>query len=430
MRIGWALLSLAILPCGPSAQAGAPEPFSDDLFLDWGGLRSALLEDGIDFRVGYTSETATNPRGGDQELWRYADQWTFAATLDLKKLLGLDQAQLRIAITDRNGRNLSADAHLDDLQQVQEIYGNNETWYWTQFWYEQKYLGGKLDWKIGRLTEGEDFAAFSCEFMNFTFCGAAPGNIVGSNWYNWPVSQWATRVKVTTSFGYLQLGAFEVNPSYLLTRYALDLGDPPAATGVLAPLEIGWLPTFGNRLDGSYKFGAWYNSSNAPDVVENAEGQPLAIQGGEPLMRHGQYGAYFNFLQRLAGPMTGDSKQGVKVFLNGVYADRRTSTIDGQIAAGVLYTGTFTSRPDDEVGLAIGRTHVNSRVTDVETLENAVGRGAVGVQSAEYVGELFYKVQATAWFNLRPSIQYIHDLGGLAKNADDLILGLRLSVHF
>jgi porin len=431
MRVLWALLSLGILVCRPTAQAGAPQSFSDDLLLDWQGLRNALREDGIDFRVGYTSETATNVKGGDEELWRYADQWTFAATLDLKRLLGLDQAQFRIAITDRNGHNLSTDAHLDDLQQVQEVYGNNETWYWTQFWYDQEYFDGRLDWKIGRLTEGEDFAVFSCEFMNFTFCGAAPGNIAGNYWYNWPVSQWATRVKVNlTSVGYLQVGAFEVNPNYLLTRYALDLGDPPGASGILAPFEIGWLPTFGAGLDGSYKVGAWYNSSKAPDVVENTNGQPLAIEGGVPLMRHGEYGAYFNFLQRLTGPWSGDRTRGVRVFLNGVYADRRTSTLDNQMAAGLLYVGPFASRPDDEAGVAIGRTHVNTRVADVETLENAVGRGSVGVQGAESVGELFYKVHATGWLALRPDIQYVHDPGGVAKDAGDLIVGLRLSINF
>jgi porin len=48
-------------------------------------------------------------------------------------------------------------------------------------------------------------------------------------------------------------------------------------------LEIGWLPTFGGEFDGSYKFGGWYNSSSAPDVVENTNGRPLAIAGGEPL---------------------------------------------------------------------------------------------------------------------------------------------------
>jgi porin len=429
MPIKWALLSLIILACGATAEAGAPEPFSDDFFLDWNELRSGLREGGIDLRVGYTSETATNVQGGDKELWRYADQWTFAATFDLTRLLAIDQAQFRIAITDRNGRDLSADAHLDDLQQVQEVYGNNETWYWTQFWYDQQYLDGKLDWKIGRLTEGEDFAAFSCEFLNFTFCGAAPGNIAGSFWYNWPVSQWATRLKVDVAgFGYVQVGAFEVNPDYLMTRYALDLADPPRATGVLAPLEIGWLPTFG-RFEGSYKIGAWYNSSKAPDVVENTNGRPLALDGGLPLIRHGEYGGYFNFLQRLTDAFTGDSTRGVRVFLNGVYADRRTSTLDSQIAAGALYTGPSTSRPDDEVGLAIGRTHVNSRVGDVETLENVMGRGPVGVQNSEYVGELFYKVQATRCLALRPDVQYVHDPGGIAKNTNDLVVGVRVSVH-
>jgi porin len=59
-----------------------------------------------------------------------------------------------------------------------------------------------------------------------------------------------------TGFGYIQLGAFEVDPSYLLTRYALDIGSPPGATGVLVPFEVGWLPTFFSHLDGSYKFGA------------------------------------------------------------------------------------------------------------------------------------------------------------------------------
>jgi len=62
--------------------------------LDWDGLRSYLLEKGIDFRFGYVSETSTNVQGGDKELWRYADQWTFSTTLDLQKLLGLNQSSV------------------------------------------------------------------------------------------------------------------------------------------------------------------------------------------------------------------------------------------------------------------------------------------------------------------------------------------------
>jgi porin len=430
-KMRFALIPSALIAWCTAAQAGAPQTFSDDLALDWDGIRSDLLEKGIDFRVGYVSETATNAQGGDKELWRYSDQWTFAATLDLQKILGLNQAQFKITITDRNGRNLSADANLDSLQQLQEIYGRGQTWRWTQFFYDQKYLDGLLDWKVGRLDEGEDFAAFSCEFMNLTFCGSAPGNIVGSYWYNWPVSQWATRLKASfNGFGYVQLGAYEVNPRYLLTQNALNLGEPGGASGALVPFEVGWQPAFGGRLNGSYKFGAWYNSSRAPDVVENTFGRPLAIDGGQPLMHSGQYGAYVNFLQRLTAPPVDGSKRGVSVFFNETFADRRTSTLDNQIAAGVFYTGPFVSRPADEVGFGIGRTHVNSRIAAVEEVQDATGPTPVAVQRSEYVGEIFYSVHATSWLELRPNIQYVHQPGGITQNTDDVIVGLRLSVNF
>ena len=414
-----------MMTCSAAAWAGAPQPFSDDLTLDWDGIRSGWLDKGVDVRIGYISETATNVQGGNQELVRYTDQINFSAKLDLEKLLGLPQATFKLAITDRNGDNLSDDAHLQSLQQVQELYGRDQTWRWTQFWYQQKYLDGLVTWKVGRITEGEDFAAFSCEFMNLTFCGAPPGNIVGSYWYNWPVSQWATEVKLSLkNIGYVQVGAFDVNSNYLLNKYSMDLWRPGSSSGVLVPLEFGWLPTLGSGLAGSYKLGGWYNSSTAPDVAENVYGQPLSINGGPPLMRHGQYGAYANFLQQLTGAA---SNRGLNVFFNATYADRRTSTQDNQLAAGLLYKGPFALRPADTLGFAIGRTHVNSRIADMETLVNDSKPGSVGVQGYEYVTELFYGVQLNRWLELRPNVQYVAQPGGIARNTSDVIVGLKLS---
>jgi porin len=427
--IARAVFCLAALTAGSAAWAGAQQPFSDDLFLDWDGIRSALYAEGVDFRLGYVSETATNAQGGGKELWRYTDQWTFAAKFDLDKLFGLKDAQFKITITDRDGQNLSQD--IGTLQLVQEVYGRGQTWRWTQFYYDQKYLDGHIDWKVGRIPEGEDFAAFSCQFQNLTFCGSPIGNLVGNYWYNWPVSQWATRVKGTiTGFGYVQLGAYEVNPSYLLTRYALDLGSPPGAAGVLVPFEVGWQPTFGAGLAGTYKFGGWYNSSTEPDVVDNTEGLPLAIGGGTPLMRHGAYGAYVNFLQRITSAPYAGSNQGLSLFFNVTYADRRTATLDNQYALGLFYTGPFASRPADEVGFAVGRTHVNSRVTNVETQQNDVGLGPVGVQSAEWVSELYYNVHPAPWIDIRPNLQYIRNPNGIVQNEHDLIAGLKLAINF
>lgn len=412
-----------------TARAGAPQPFSPQLILDWADVRELLREQGIDFRIGYVSETATNLQGGDQQLWRYTDQWTFWTRLDLEKLFGVPRAEFNVIITDRNGHDLSADAHLDSLQQVQELYGRGQTWRWTEFWFGQRYRHDSLDWKIGRMPVGNDFAAFSCEFMNLTFCGSQPGNVAGSYWYNWPVSLWATRVKSTRQgFGYVELGAYAINPSFLLTRNAMSLGNPSGTTGVLVPLEIAWLPTF-RGLAGSYKVGGWYSSAEAPDVVDNTASEPLAIDGGTPLMHHGQYGAYFNFQQRLTAPHGADSPRGLSLFVNATYADRRTSTLDSQVALGILYTGPLASRPQDELGLAAGETHVNSRVATVERLEDEEGYGPVSVQTSEWVGEVFYNLNVAGWLDLRPNFQYVAQPGGVAGRRSDVIAGIRVAMN-
>lgn len=429
MKVKRRLIVAPLLLFCATARAGAPQPFSPALYLDWSDLRELLREQGIDFRIGYVSETATNLQGGEQQLWRYTDQWTFWTRLDLEKLFGVPRAQFNVIITDRNGRNLSDDAHLDSLQQVQELYGRGQTWRWTEFYYEQTYWHGGLDWKVGRMPEGDDFAAFSCEFMNLTFCGAAPGNLVGSYWYNWPVSQWATRVKATWQrFGYVELGAYQINPSFLLTRNGMNLGNPSGTTGVLAPLEIAWLPSFGG-LAGSYKVGGWYNSDKAPDVADNTAGEPLAIDGGTLLVHHGQYGAYVNFEQRLTAPGGARSERGLTVFADAAYADRRTSTLDSQISVGLLYTGLTASRPQDELGLAAGETHVNSRVAAVERLQNEEGYGPVPVQTSEWVGEIYYNVHLAGWLDLRPNFQYVAQPGGVAGRRSDVISGIRVAMN-
>jgi porin len=149
---------------------------------DWGGARTRLYQRGVDFQLGYTVELAYNARGGDSHLLDHADQFNFGATFDLQKLLGWHGSKVQVTITDRNGDNLSADANLGTLMQVQEIFGRGNVFRWTQLWYEQAFFDDKLDVKLGRMGVGEDFMPFSCYFQNLSFCGSLPGNIV-STWF-------------------------------------------------------------------------------------------------------------------------------------------------------------------------------------------------------------------------------------------------------
>ena len=330
--------SLAARPAGAaddSTPAASPpaEP-SPWLFGDWNGERTRLKDKGIDFQFGYTSEIAYNATGGFRNATEYTDQYVAGVTLDLDRLLGLPSAQFQMTFTQRTGRNLADDAGLGTFQLVQEVFGRGQTTRLTDFWYKQEFLGGLIDWKIGRMGVGEDFAAFSCDFQNLTFCGSDPGNIVGNYIYNWPISQWATRVKVRLDgFGYAQVGVYDVNEKYLGVSQALLPVFYSGSTGALIPAELGWLPTFGNGLQGSYKFGVWYDTSRADDVVNDDNGNPFDISGLPPASHRGRYGAYINFQQDLTDRL--------KIFLNAVVADKSTSSLDRQIAAGLTYTGLF-----------------------------------------------------------------------------------------
>src|SRR5438128_1361265 len=99
-----------------------------------------------------------------------------------------------------------------------------------------------LDLRIGRVSPGQDFASFSCDFQNLTFCGSQPGNVRGEYWFNWPVSQWGARIKYAPDERmYLQLGAYQVNPRYADDAWARDNelypNNPFGTTGALIPLE-------------------------------------------------------------------------------------------------------------------------------------------------------------------------------------------------
>lgn len=388
------------------------------LFGDWDGERTRLQEMGIDFQFGYTSEIATNPVGGIDHKTRYTDQYAAGVTFDLDRLLDIPAAQFQITFTQRIGRNLSADAGLDTLQQVQEVFGRGQTIRLTEFWYDQKFADGLIDWKIGRMPFGGDFASFACDFQNLTFCGANPGNLVGDYIYNWPISQWATRVKVNLEgFGYVQAGVYDANTKYLGVDDQVLPVFFSGSTGAIIPVEVAWLPKFGDEaLPGSYKIGGWYDTSTADDVVSDVNGDLFALTGLSPLQRRGRYGAYVNFQQQVTSKLS--------VFFNAVVADDRTSTTDRQFAAGLTYTGPFSARPNDDIGFAMGTTHVNDRV--------AISQAAQGLPApdSEYVFELYYTYRPRPGLLFRPNIQYIIDPGGISQNEDVLVLGLKTAATF
>lgn len=391
---------------------------------DWGGLRSDLAAHGVALKLQYVFEGAFNAAGGQRQKADMAGQLGLGVGGDTEKLFGLPDGRFVATVTHREGRNLDTDAQLPVLQQIQEVYGRGDIWRLTQLWYEQGFFDRAVAIKIGRITEGEGFAAFSCDFENLSFCGAPPGNLVGDYWYNWPVSQWGGRLKIR--FGsdyYLQAGLRQVDPRNLEPGRGFNLGF--SGVGVLAPIEAAWTPHFGpNALAGSYKFGGWYASIDGKDVFTDVRGQAQLLTGLPPAVRAGRYGWYLNFQQQVTGTNDGTGR-GLTLFLNYTQADRRTALTDRQIALGASMTGIVPGRPQDAIGLAFAETHVNGRVAWGQTLATLAGHPVGPVQHSEYVTELDYNFQATSWLSVRPNLQFIHSPGGIAEQNDAWVIGLK-----
>ena len=423
-----ALLALAGLAAAPDSRAD-DSPY---LFGDWNGTRTRLEQEGIKFDFEYGFEAGHNFSGGTQHITRYTDQWKLGATLDLDKLWGWTGGQFDIMITDRNGRDLGADAHIGNNQLIQEVYGRGQTWHLTILTLTQKFFDGKLEWGIGRMPVGGYFDAFSCDFQNLTFCGAPPGNIVGDYWVNWPTSQWATYLKLHTSdTTYVSLGGYQVNPNYINDSYARHNGLKPnfpgGTTGALIPLEFGWTP-MANGLPGTYRVGVWDNTSKGADLYLNTDREPLALDGGTALQRDSRYGGYISMQQQISGEANG---RGTTVFFNATMADHYTSATDRQFAMGAEYKGIF-NRPNDMLGLALGATHANSYLANYQRQFNALNPTMPGMvkDGYEYVAELFYNWSPIKSINLRPNLQYIVHPGGTTQNSNALVLGLKTAIVF
>ncbi len=422
---GASLLLLAALAAG----AAELDP-QDYLTGDWGGLRSRLHDDGVDLQLAYFAEPAYNAAGGDRHLARYADQITADASFDLEKLFHWPQAIFKVTLTDRNGDNLSADANLHTLNEVQEVYGRGNILRLTELSYEQALFGGTLDVKLGRLGVGGSFYNWSCQFMNLTFCGELPGNIV-STWYNWPVSQWGTRLRLRLNEDMrIEAGAYQINPSNLENSYGTSLTFS-GGIGWMIPLEFDWSPAFGPaQRPGTYRFGGWYDTSRQPDVFLAANGGPQVLNPTvPPLLRNAESGFYLNAQQQLTG--TSANSRNLSVFFNWVEADHNTATISELLSVGLFYTGPVSARPQDILGFAVGRTRVNPRVAEGQRLLNGTGVSPpVPVQGAEYPIELFYNFNVRGWLSLSPLIQYISHPGGSSAYSDVVVLGANIAITF
>ncbi|GAB7263165.1 hypothetical protein DZJ_48510 [Dickeya ananatis] len=166
--------------------------------------------------------------------------------------------------------------------------------------------------------------------------------------------------------------------------------------GEIYPVLLGWHPHWGpNKLVGNYFIGAFYSNVTADDVYEGKNGGAEALNPSAGYKQHNNKRAAWIYLdQQLTGP-GGESKQGLKAFINGEMNDKSTSVLQYAYGAGVYYTGLFESRPDDIIGLASTYIKINDRWSQNRIIANEIS-GLTDYSNPRYLppgsGELSVEV--------------------------------------
>lgn len=418
--LGFTLLPLMAAMTTAQAES-AFDPQGQYLLGGWNGQRTELAQQGIKFEANLLTDTAYLADGGRNagaDPLTSAQLW-LGTQLDLEKLAGWNGVTVRAAMSARQGQSTSIrdlqDPSAPQMANAQGTFGRgNQDSRLSELSIEKNYKEQGLSIKAGRLGLGMDFNVMACDFASTAFCAAQMGKWQGNIWMNTPVSQWGARIKQQLNPELaVQVGVYEFNPDNgngAKEGQGWSL-DTKHADGVTIPAEIVWTPkSLINNLPGSYRVGGMYNTADDPinqkDIVTGqAEDRTFA--------------GWLAIEQQLTS--TGQGRQGLHSFANFTWHDRVTNKVDHSQQLGVKYIGLLDSQPNDILGLAVNRVHVNNRFADSRPAFNA---------DAEYNIELNYSYNATKWLMLRPNLQYVVNPGATNNVDNALLLGLTSRIIF
>jgi porin len=400
IRIPWPALAMLALISGPSAAMGQWPPV-----------------EGVTLEVAYTADALSNVSGGVRRGFAYLDNLDVALTIDAEKVIGWKGATLFVYTLGNQGGSPSD--LTGDLQTLSNLDAP-DTWKLYEAWVDQALLGGKLSLRAGLYDLNSEFDAVETAGL-FLNCSHAIGPDYSQTGQNgpsiFPATSLALRVR------------FQPSESFLVQGVVLDAvpGDPHEPLGTQVILNSGDGALFGGELGlfastplgpGRFSVGGYWYTGTFDGVFEKAA-------DGSPMQLGGNRGLYFIAEQSVHGePSVDEQRLGLSTFLRVGVANGRLNQLSSYVGGGMTYTGLFSGREADQIGLAFARARNGD-----DFLRASLADGTE-VDRSETSIELTYNLSVSEWFSIQPEIQYIINPGTdpLLKNA--LVLGLRTSIVF
>ncbi|SRR5579883_2509547 len=445
----------------PNFFTGLLSPSRTNLLGDMGGLRTALGKYGLTLTLLDLNEAFGNASGGIKQSANYNGYTVMGLALDTQKGFGWDGGTANISAFQIRGRNLSS-TNLLNLQTYSGIAADPTTRLW-EVWYQQSFLNGKMDVKVGQQSLDNEFIVSqgSSLFIN-TMMGwpMVPSADLYAGGPAYPLSSLGVRLRANP-VGPLTLlaGVFQDNPpggpfdddSQLRGSSAwggnfLHVG----STGALLIAEAQYAvnqPSAGDiddgqhaaGLPGTYKIGAWFDTAPFPSPRFDATGLSLAdpTSSGLAQMEDTNFSLYAVADQMIWRP-SADGAQALGLFTRIMAAPDDRNAIGFSVNGGATLKAPFEGRDNDTFGAGFGVARVSSYASALAQDAVYFTGAPTPIPSVETFVELTYQCQITPWWQLQPDFQYVFRPGGGIPNpdnptlriGDESIFGLRSSITF
>lgn len=409
------------------------------LLGDMGGLRPGIARYGFTLNASETDEVLGNVSGGIRRGAIYEGLTDVSLKWDLRKYFDW-RGVFYVRAFQIHGRGLSGN-DLDNLNTVSSLEADRSTRLF-EAWYEQ-HVGDWLRIRIGQQAADQEFlvSATAKLFVNSTFgFPTLPGTDLPAGGPAYPLATPAVRFRIDASdaltfFG----GVFNANP----TGAPFSDPDPQArdpwgtafrtGDGALVLFETRYNPENSPK-NGTYRFGAWFNSGRFPDQRFAGNGVSLAspLSNGTARLLDNDYSIYGIVDQPL-----GDT--GITGFARAMGAPGDRNLVDFYFDAGLVYNAPF-GRDGDQVGIGYGYARIGSAARGLDADQAVFGGSAYPIRSRETVLEITYQyaVDGLPWLQLQPDFQYITNPGGGIPNpaapgqkiGNAAVFGLRSVIAF
>ncbi len=344
--------------------------------------------EGFDFGASYEAGFQMKPLGSDAGS-SSKQRLTLNLSVDTAKAFGFEDGTFFAQYQNHNGEHAVGNIH--DIQQFDGL-DDPEYDRIHMFWYQHKFMDGKLRIKVGKVEPKSEFFAPENARNHLGFSTERSPTIVAQGP---PSMSFNAFLDVTDQLS-LAFGIYDATWNKGRDENNFDLHNlfQAADVAIFSELRYKWTSPAG--LPGSVKVGYW-----------KLDGEKSQFSGG---MDNSTDGVYIVVDQTI-------TENGIGVYAQYGVADKRVSPLSRHIGVGMQWVGAIEGRDNDVFGLGVSSVKFSN------------ASGSPYIEGSETAWEIFYKAPINKWFTVQADVQAITNPGGMG-NEDVIVPTIRATMAF